>query len=201
MRCRRFFGFDNPKDVMFTERHVEQLLTAIKFSAEKHRNQRRKDADASPYINHPIQVAEILFRVGGVRDVTALVGAILHDTIEDTETSPGEIAHLFGDEVLSVVLEVTDDKRLPKHERKRLQIEQASKKSEAAKLIKLGDKICNVTDIMHAPPRDWTIARRREYLDWTEKVIDGVRGTNAALEKMFDDLVAQGRHTLLERKA
>jgi guanosine-3',5'-bis(diphosphate) 3'-pyrophosphohydrolase len=185
---------------MFTEQHVEQLLTAIKFSAEKHRNQRRKDADASPYINHPIQVAEVLFRVGEVRDMIVLIGAILHDTIEDTETSPAEIASLFGDEVLHVVLEVTDDKRLPKHERKRLQIEQTPNKSEAAKLIKLGDKICNVGDVMHAPPQDWTIARRREYLDWTEKVIDGVRGTNAALEKMFDDLVVQGRNTLLETK-
>lgn len=183
---------------MFTEQHVEQLLTAIKFSAEKHRNQRRKDADASPYINHPIQVAEVLFRVGKVRDMSALVGAILHDTIEDTETSPEEIASLFGNDVLKVVLEVTDDKRLPKHERKRLQIEQAPNKSKAARLIKLGDKICNVGDVMHAPPRDWTIARRREYLDWTEKVIDGLRGTNTALEKMFDELIVQGRKSLLE---
>lgn len=183
---------------MFTEQHVAQLLTAIKFSAEKHKDQRRKDADASPYINHPIQVAEVLFRIGGVRDMAALVGAILHDTIEDTETSPSEIAALFGDEVLQVVLEVTDDKRLPKHERKRLQIVQAPHKSEAARLIKLGDKICNVGDVMHAPPQNWTMTRRREYLDWTEKVIDGLRGTNTALEKMFDDLIARGRTNLLE---
>ncbi len=183
---------------MFTEHHVEQLLTAIKFSAEKHKDQRRKDAGASPYINHPIQVAEVLFRVGKVRDMSALIGAILHDTIEDTETSPAEIASLFGDDVLQIVLEVTDDKRLPKHERKRLQIVQASHKSEAARLIKLGDKICNVGDVMHAPPQDWTMARRRDYLDWTEKVINGLRGTNDALEKMFDRLVAQGRKALSE---
>lgn len=182
---------------MFSEEHVEQLLTAIAFSAEKHRNQRRKDADASPYINHPIQVAEVLFRVGGVREVAVLVGAILHDTIEDTETSPAEIATLFGEDIVRIVLEVTDDKRLPKHERKRLQIEQAPMKSLAARLIKLGDKICNVRDVVNAPPVHWTMERRREYLDWTERVIAGIRGTNERLERMFDRVIGEGRHALL----
>lgn len=127
------------------------LLKAIRFSAGKHRNQRRKDSLKSPYINHPIDVAQLLWDVGGVRDVHVLLAAILHDTIEDTRTRPDEIRDNFGDEVLSLVLEVTDDKSLPKPDRKRLQIETAPHKSVGAKLIRLADKCCNVRDIVSTP--------------------------------------------------
>src|SRR5215210_2152517 len=113
------------------------LLKALRFSAEKHNDQRRKDPKASPYINHPIQVAEILWTIGDVRDVTLLVASILHDTIEDTATKPDEIRSLFGEDVLSVVLEVTDDKSLPKQVRKQLQVEHAPHKTHNAKLLKL----------------------------------------------------------------
>src|ERR1041384_6704850 len=98
------------------------LLNALRFAAEKHNDQRRKDAKASPYINHPIQVAEILWRVGDVRDTTLLVASLLHDTIEDTGTTPAEIKASFGEDVLALVLEVTDDKSLPKEVRKELQV-------------------------------------------------------------------------------
>jgi guanosine-3',5'-bis(diphosphate) 3'-pyrophosphohydrolase len=143
-----------------------QLLKAIRFSADKHRNQRRKDNAQSPYINHPIEVVQLLWDVGGVRDVDVLLAAVLHDTIEDTHTRPEEIRAAFGPDVLSLVLEVTDDKSLPKAERKRLQIE------------------------------NWSLERRREYLLWTEQVVAGLRGTNAALEEYYEHELINGKALL-----
>jgi len=172
------------------------LLNAIRFSAEKHRHQRRKDNAQSPYINHPIEVAQLLWDVGGVRNIDVLLAAILHDTIEDTHTYPEEIRDNFGDEVLSLVLEVTDDKSLPKNERKRLQIENASHKSMSAKLIKLGDKCCNIRDLLALPPENWSFERRREYLLWAEQVVAGLRGTNEALEDYFDHELFSGKSML-----
>ena len=172
------------------------LLEAIHFSAHKHSNQRRKDQAQSPYINHPIDVAQILWTVGGVRDGEVLVAAVLHDTIEDTQTTREELAEHFGGTILKLVLEVTDDKGLPKAERKRLQVETASHKSGGAKLIKLGDKICNVRDVVASPPKDWSMERRKEYLLWTEQVVAGVRGTNARLETRYDEELAKGKAQL-----
>lgn len=173
-----------------------RLLEALRFSADKHRHQRRKDRQASPYINHPIEVAEVLSSIGGISDVVTLVAALLHDTIEDTSTTPEELEARFGHEVRRLVEEMTDDKRLPKAERKRLQIAHARGASHRAKLIKLADKICNVRDVTHSPPTDWTASRRAEYLDWCEAVVAGCRGANAALEQHFDRLVAEGRAVL-----
>lgn len=176
--------------------HTGSLLKAIRFSAGKHRNQRRKDSVKSPYINHPIDVSLLLWEVGGVRDVSVLLASILHDTLEDTNTVPDEIEGIFGKEVLSLVLEVTDDKSLPKQERKRLQIETAPQKSVGAKLIKLADKCCNVRDLLALPPANWSLTRRQEYLLWTEQVVAGLRGTNAALEKYYDHELASGKSLL-----
>ena len=177
-----------------------KILKALQFAARKHRDQRRKGAQHAPYINHPIDVTEILWRVGKVRDVVTLLGALLHDTIEDTATSPEEIRVLFGEEVLSVVMEVTDDKSLPKAERKRLQVVNAPHKSTHARQIKLADKISNVTEITNDPPADWSLERRTEYLDWTERVIDGLRGQNPALEALYDQVLAEGRKRLAQEK-
>jgi guanosine-3',5'-bis(diphosphate) 3'-pyrophosphohydrolase len=173
--------------------NIGQLLKAIRFAAEKHRNQRRKDNDHSPYINHPIQVAETLWEVGGVHDLSTLVAAVLHDTLEDTETSPDEIRQRFGQEVLDLVLEVSDDKHLPKVERKRLQIVHAPHISPRAKQLKLADKICNVRDLIDTPPADWPVRRQREYLRWAGKVVAGLRGANPALEELFDRELSRGK--------
>jgi methylenetetrahydrofolate reductase (NADPH) len=170
-----------------------ELLRALHFAAQKHRDQRRKDLDASPYINHPIEVAEVLARVGGVSDLAVLQAAILHDTVEDTQTTPAELEATFGREVRELVAEVTDDKRLPKQERKRLQVEHAPRLSRRAKLVKLADKICNVRDIAHAPPRGWPHERRVEYLVWTERVVAGLRGESNALDRRFDEVLREAR--------
>jgi len=143
-------------------------------------------------------VAELLWRVGEVRDVDCIVAAILHDTIEDTATTPDELQELFGARVRTLVEEVTDDKSLPKAERKRLQIEHAPSLSEGAKQIKLADKIANIFDVAFAPAPDWSLERRREYLDWAENVVAGLRGCNPRLEENFDD-VLQKAHELLQK--
>ena len=164
------------------------FLKALVVAAEKHKNQRRKDADASPYINHPIALANILVNEGSITDINVLCGAILHDTIEDTETTKEELTQQFGDKITSIVLDVTDDKTLPKAERKLKQIEHASHASNEAKLVKLADKISNLRDLLSSPPKDWTDDRKKEYFDWAGKVVDQIRGTNSKLENIFDSL-------------
>ena len=163
------------------------LIDAIAFAAEKHRSQRRKDAEASPYINHPIALARVLAIEGGVTDIEVLAAAVLHDTLEDTETTVRELKDRFGPEIASLVVEVTDDKNLPKQRRKDLQIEHAAHLSAPAKLVKLADKICNLRDVATNPPAEWQLERRREYFDWAKRVIDGLRGAHPKLESVFDE--------------
>jgi len=167
------------------------LLKALAFAAHKHRDQRRKDAEASPYINHPIELADVLVKEGGITDVEVLCAAILHDTVEDTDTKPEELTDAFGSRIARIVAEVTDDKRLPKDERKRLQIEHAPSLSHEAKLVKLADKLCNLRDVAERPPAKWDLARRREYYDWAKRVVDGMRGTHPRLEAAFDAAYAR----------
>ena len=162
------------------------ILAALSFAAWKHRDQRRKGAFAVPYVNHPIALADVLWFEGRVRDPVVIAAALLHDTIEDTETTAAELRGAFGPLVAAVVEEVTDVKWLQKRSRKELQVAKASKSSARAKLVKLADKICNLRDMKSSPPRDWSLARRREYFDWAERVVDGLRGSNAALERKFD---------------
>mgnify|MGYP001277280478 CR=1 FL=1 len=164
------------------------FIKALSFAADKHKNQRRKDEAASPYINHPISLANILFNEGGVNDINILIGAILHDTIEDTETSEEELRKEFGEKIASIVMEVTDDKSLAKEERKIKQIEHSSHISNEAKHIKLADKISNLRDIISSPPKNWPDERKQDYFEWAGKVIDQVRGTNSRLESIFDSL-------------
>ena len=178
------------------EKQISLLISAIKYSADKHRNQRRKGADASPYINHPIDVADILWRIGSVRDIDTIVAAILHDTLEDTDATPSEIEAMFGKQVLSLVQEVSDDKTLPKEERKRLQVAHAHHISTAAKLIKLADKISNIIDIGISPPKEWSLERRLNYLDWADNVVLGLRGANRALEEHYDEAIRHTRRRL-----
>lgn len=167
------------------------LLKALAFAAHKHRDQRRKDPASSPYINHPIALAHVLVREGRVRDFGVLCAALLHDTIEDTATTRDELRRAFGPRIARLVSEVTDDKRLSRATRKRLQIERAARISRDAKLVKLADKICNLRDVARRPPRDWNLKRRREYFDWAGRVIRRLRGTHLGLEAAFDRAYAK----------
>jgi guanosine-3',5'-bis(diphosphate) 3'-pyrophosphohydrolase len=176
-----------------TSSGIPALLSALEFAARKHSGQRRKDPEATPYINHPIIVTELLTRIAGVEDLATLQAALLHDTVEDTKTTAQELDSLFGQEVRSLVMEVTDNKSLPNAERKRLQIVHAPHLSPRAKLIKLADKTANITDITATAPAPWSVQRKREYLDWAEQVVNQLRGTNAALETLFDKTLAEKR--------
>jgi GTP diphosphokinase / guanosine-3',5'-bis(diphosphate) 3'-diphosphatase len=172
---------------------IKGLLDAAAFAAKKHSRQKRKGKEEEPYINHPLEVANLLASVGGVDDIDVLIAGLLHDTIEDTATTAHDIESKFGSKTAGIVMEVTDDKSLPKAERKRLQAEHAPHLSPGAKLVKLADKISNITDILDRPPANWDDQRRREYVDWGVSVVKGLRGTNAGLERHFDELVERAR--------
>ncbi len=168
------------------QQEIARIIKATLFAAEKHKCQRRKGADASPYINHPIALANLLINEAQITDTDVLCAALLHDTIEDTQTTEQELRSAFGEVITRIVLEVTDDKSLPKTERKRRQVEHAPQLSPKARLVKLSDKICNLRDIVSSAPTDWSLDRKREYFDWARSVVDQIRGTHARLEAIFD---------------
>ncbi len=175
-----------------TEKIDLQLLTrALAFAAHKHKDQRRKDINASPYINHPIALMNVLVHEGGIADTDTLCAALLHDTIEDTETTFEELAESFGDEIADIVMEVTDDKTQPRAVRKQAQIDHAPHLTTKARAVKLADKICNLGDISRSPPPDWSLERRQEYFDWANRVIDELRGDWPELETLFDQMYAE----------
>jgi len=176
------------------------ILKALEFASHRHRSQKRKGSRQIPYIDHPIQVASLLANEGGETDTVLLTAAILHDVIEDTVNSVeerselmSEIASLFGEEILTLTMEVTDDKTLEKHVRKQLQIDEANHKSVRAKKLKIADKITNLRDIIIDPPDWWTNERIIEYIDWSEKVVAGLKGVNPELESIFYSTVSEAK--------
>jgi guanosine-3',5'-bis(diphosphate) 3'-pyrophosphohydrolase len=175
------------------------LTNSLSFAAKKHKLQKRKDG-VTPYINHPIEVMQILATVAGVQDCEVLAAAALHDTIEDTQTTAEELREAFGERVLSLVLECTDDKTLPKAERKRLQVEHAPHKSADAKLIKIADKISNMRDIVASPPTEWDEERKDKYLEWGNSVFAGLKGANAKLDELFEATLESSRTALASQK-
>ena len=180
--------------------HLVDLARAFDFAARRHVHQRRKGEAAEPYINHLAEVAALLAEATGGDDPVLLIASLLHDTIEDQDVTRAEIARAFGEEVASLVVEVTDDKSLPKVERKRLQVENAPKKTERAKLLKLADKTSNLRAIVRSPPQ-WPLQRQREYIDWAERVVAGCRGASPLLESAFDEAVALARAAVEQRAA
>ncbi len=167
-----------------------QILKAAVYAADKHKYQRRKGFNQIPYINHPLKVALLLSECGET-DETLLLAAILHDVVEDTDSTYEEILAEFGREVAELVKEVTDDKELPYAIRKELQIKGAPNLSDLAKKLKIADKICNVRDITNYP-LDWSTERKLSYLDWAQEVVNGCREQNQKLEEMFDETIESG---------
>ena len=163
-----------------------RLAQAADFAARRHVAQRRKGENAEPYINHLTEVAALLTEATGGSDPVLAMGGLLHDTVEDTDATPADLARLFGQEVADLVAEVTDDKSLPQKERKRLQVEHAPHLSPRGKLLKMADKTSNLRGIVQSPPRDWSAERLREYVVWADEVVRSCRGINAALEAQFD---------------
>ena len=187
-------GFRYDEETGMTNRtDLSILFRALGFAADHHRDDRRKGVGASPYINHPIAVASELVGAG-VEDVEVIAAALLHDTVEDTWATPEDIGAQFGPRVQELVEAVTDDKSLKSRERRRLQVVHAPDLDPGAKLIKIADKTANVHDVGHDPPASWPLQRRRDYLEWTERVVEGCRGVNDTLERRYDDELSSARY-------
>lgn len=182
--------------IMGMEFDLTKILNAAIFAADKHQGHIRKNKQRSPYITHPLLVAQAIYQIGGIQDTTILTAAILHDTIEDTDTTREEIREHFDDDVLSVVLEVTDNKSLPKLIRKRLQVSHAPELSYEARIVKLADKLINCGDILNDPPEYWPLKRRQDYIQWGADVIFRIRGTNPGLEAAFDKVMSRAEREL-----
>lgn len=174
------------------------LCDAMHLAAERHASQRRKGSGDRPYVNHPVEVTHLLAVTAGSRDAILLAAALLHDTLEDTTTTPAELESRFGVEVRTLVEEVTDDKSLPEVERKARQVAAVEGYSEGAKMIRIADKISNVCDVTKHPPKDWSLRRRRKYLSWAEEVVARCRGVSEPLEECFEEELQRARRVLAE---
>jgi (p)ppGpp synthase/HD superfamily hydrolase len=163
------------------------LARAYHFAAARHVNQRRKGEAAEPYMNHLTEVAELVAEATRGSDPEVIIAAVLHDTVEDTETTLEDVRAAFGERVAGLVAEVTDDKSLPKQTRKELQIEHAAHASRGAQIIKLADKTSNLRALASSPPKGWSDERIAEYVDWAGRVVDGCRSADKGLAATFDE--------------
>jgi (p)ppGpp synthase/HD superfamily hydrolase len=170
---------------------IQRILAAAHFAAQRHAGQRRKGRAAEPYINHLIEVAELVAEASEVMDTNLIMAAFLHDTVEDTGVTPEELEERFGADVTSLVMEVTDDKTLPKERRKQLQVENAPRRTVRAQALKLADKISNLRAILDSPPPDWSPQRKHDYFDWAQRVISGLTSPNQKLKAEFDRTYAR----------
>jgi (p)ppGpp synthase/HD superfamily hydrolase len=170
---------------------IQDVLKAARFAALRHAAQRRKGASAEPYINHLLEVAELVSTALEQPDTNLVIAALLHDTIEDVGVTREELANHFSPDVADLVAEVTDDKSLEKSERKRLQIAHAPNTSARAQTIKVADKISNLRSILYSPPADWSLQRRREYVAWAKQVVDGFTSSNPILKAEFEAIYSK----------
>jgi GTP diphosphokinase / guanosine-3',5'-bis(diphosphate) 3'-diphosphatase len=167
-----------------------RVLRAADAAARWHVHQRRKGSTQEPYINHLIEVVVLVADATGGSDTNLVIAALLHDTMEDCEVPRALIAEMFDDDAASLVVEVTDDKSLPKEVRKRKQVETASKKTLRAKILKLADKISNLRGLATSPPAEWATERKKDYVEWSRELVRGLRGANRQLEDEFDEASA-----------
>ena len=173
------------------------LTRAFAFAAEKHSDQRRKGENAEPYVNHVAEVAHLLAVAVQGRDANLVAAGLLHDTLEDTETTWDELVATFNEDIADLVREVTDDKSLPKQERKRLQVEHAPSRTDRAKMLKLADKTSNLRGIAASPPAGWSTERRLDYIRWGRDVVAGLRGAHPWLEAQFDEAAATAERAIM----
>ena len=165
---------------------VQRILSAARFAAEKHAQQRRKGENGEPYFNHLLEVADLIAASSPSLDVELMMAAFLHDTVEDTGVTLQELEQRFGRDVAELVAEVTDDKSLPKETRKQLQVEHTPEKSSRAQTLKLADKISNLRAIISSPPVGWSRERKQQYFEWARQVVSGIASPNDFLKSEFD---------------
>jgi (p)ppGpp synthase/HD superfamily hydrolase len=183
-------------EVQIRMKELIAVLRAADMSARWHVDQRRKGVAKEPYINHLLEVASLVTEATGGTDPNLVIAALLHDAIEDQGITSDMLAREFGQHVADIVMEVSDDKTLPKETRKRKQVESAGHKSREAKFIKLADKTSNLRAVANSPGSDWSVERRLEYIEWAKSVVAGLRGTSPWLEEQFDEAVAAAEHSL-----
>ncbi len=188
MPDKDFLQMPSPSSSDNHDSNTGLVLRAARFAAWKHRDQRRKGRGAVPYINHPLDLAHVLWFEGAVTDPEILAAALLHDTLEDTQTTLQELQGEFGERIAGIVMEVTDEPTINWRARKKLQISRARLASLEAKQVKLADKICNLRSMVSSPPNGWTVERQRAYFDWSKEVVDQLRGANSELEQRFDQI-------------
>ena len=172
------------------------IAHALRFAAERHSGQRRKGQAKEPYVNHLAEVAELVADATEGKDANLIAAALLHDTIEDTETSSDELVAVFNCDIAQLVADVTDDKSLPKQDRKNLQVVNATGKNMRAKLLKLADKTSNLRSLANSPPENWNTERKQAYIDWAIKVAAGLKGVNPWLEGRFDEALRRAQQAL-----
>jgi len=186
----RMTGTDNPS---IPAAPLHRILEAARFAAEKHAQQKRKGDAGEPYVNHLLEVAELIAGSSDQLDANLVIAGLLHDTVEDVGVTFADLEKKFGPDVASLVAEVTDDKSLPKEARKALQIQNAPKKTPRAQVIKLADKISNLRALLESPPSDWSAERRRQYFEWAKQVVGALSVPNGALKAEFDRTCARFR--------
>lgn len=174
---------------------MKKIVRACSYAAQMHAGQRRKGAAGEPYVNHVIDVADRVAQ-SAAADETLVIAALLHDVVEDTRGTAAEIAAMFGADVAALVLEVSDNKALPKAERKWQQEMTVAAKSDGAKRIKLADKASNLTALALSPPTHWDAARKADYVAWAMRVIEPCRGLDPLLEAGFDAAVLRAQAAL-----
>ena len=173
------------------------LIThALRFAAERHSSQRRKGQAKEPYVNHLAEVSELVADATEGKDANLIAAALLHDTIEDTETSSDELVATFNNDIAQLVADVTDDKSLPKQDRKHLQVVNSRAQNMRVKLLKLADKTSNLRSLANSPPENWNTERKQAYIDWAIKVAAGLKGVNPWLEERFDEALRRAQKTL-----
>jgi hypothetical protein len=177
---------------------LRRLTKALLFAAEAHRNQRRKGAAQEPYLNHLVEVLDLLVQATDGTDTDTLIAAILHDVVEDTSASYEDVAKNFGEGVAEIVRENSDDMSLSKAERRRARIAGMPLKSKEARLVKMADVISNLRAIAVSPPAGWAPERKIGYLEGCRQLIDAGRGTDAAIERIFDETAADVERTVRE---
>ncbi len=180
-----------PHDESIPAAPVQRIFAAAMFAAEKHAAQKRKGAAAEPYVNHLIEVAQLIAGSSEWLDANLVMAGLLHDTIEDTGTTAEELEQVFGSDIAALVVEMTDDKSLPKEVRKTLQVESAPHKSVRAQVIKLADKISNLRSLLASPPATWSTERKREYIAWAQKVVGALSAPNPILKAEFEKTFAK----------
>jgi len=176
--------------------YLSRLTKALVFAAEAHRNQRRKGAAQEPYLNHLIEVLDLVVQATGDSDLDMVIAALLHDVIEDTATTYEDVARIFGQRVAEIVRENSDDMSLPKAERRRARITAMALKSREARIVKMADVISNLRAIAVSPPAGWSAERKLGYLEGCRQLVNAGRGTEASIERVFDETAADVERTI-----